>query len=221
MMVVAFRGAKMSLQKSWRLLTLGLPLLVATASPSVAERIDRGTQVIDGTSVRTTIYHDRGYAIFENECGRQSLSQSALQGGAKPDNIIPCPRRSATPPVTPAPRQSEQSTPGGRRYWSAVAAGIDNGLLGVGARVSAGHAENRATKADAEADAVRACEKNVSSCKVVTAWNSGCYFITVSKNSSPVAWGAGPTANAAYQACYDRINSGNCDTQTLGNCYPE
>jgi len=198
-------------------LVVACAAMMASITTSAAERIDRGSQIIDGTSVNTTIYHERGYAIFENSCGSQRLSQSALQGGAKPTNIIPCPRRSSTP----APLPETPSTSTGKRLWSAVAAGIRNGFLGVGSRVSAGHSMNNDTKAEASAKAVRACQKNGVSCSVVATWNTGCYYITVSvDNSNPVAWGSGPTAQDAYNECFKRIKEGNCVTNTLGSCYP-
>lgn len=191
-------------------------IMAAGITPSSAERTDRGIQVIDGTIVNTTIYHERGYAIFENDCGSQRLSQSALQGGAKPTDIIPCSpisNETSNPPAAANPPQ--------QRLWAAAAAGISNGLLGVGSRVSVGLGSDHETKAEAEAAAIRSCQKNGVSCSVVTSWNSGCYFITVSRNANNVVWGGGRTAQAAYNECYKRIDGGNCDTETLGGCYPE
>ncbi len=208
----------MLFSKRFRMAVMACAALIIGTVPSVAERIDRGSQTIDGTSVRT-IYHERGYAIFENDCGSQRLTQSALQSGAKPTEIIPCPRRTTSAPPPTSPPSSSPSEPfTGKRLWSAVAAGIDDGLITD--RVSVGHAKNHDTRAAAERAAVRKCQEDVPSCRVVQAWNAGCYYITVSKNARPVAWGAGPTARAAYEACYERIKSGNCDTQTLGGCYP-
>lgn len=198
-------------------------MLYLLVTPVLAERIDRGSQVIDGTRVKTSIYHERGYAVFENDCGSQRLSQSALQRGAKPTDIIPCPRPSAEPQVSEESTESsddqitEQSPP--KRLWSAVAAGFDESRYNR--KVGAGHASNHKTRSAAENAAVNACEKLVPSCEVVTAWNSGCYFITVSEDAEPMAWGAGTTGQRAYDECYSRIKSGNCKTRAIGNCYPE
>jgi hypothetical protein len=203
-------------------LAIACAAMAALTMPSAAEWIDSGDQVIDGTSMHTTVYHDRGYAVFENECGSQRLTQSELQGGAKPTDIIPCPRdtadadTSSEPSAEPSPEPSRPR----KRLWAAVAAGLESGGLFGRAHVSAGLSQDKETRAEAEAGAVRACEKNVSSCEVVTAWNSGCYYITVSTDgSNPVAWGSGPTAQDAYNECYKRVREGNCDTQTLGGCY--
>lgn len=54
-----------------------------------------GYQTINGTRVFTQIDQARGVATFTNECGSQTLTQSELQGGAIPDQIIPCPRPGA------------------------------------------------------------------------------------------------------------------------------
>ncbi len=196
-------------------LALGVVVIVVFGgiSPGSAERIDRGSQVIRGTQVNTTVYHERGYAEFTNDCGTQRLTQSQLQNGAIPNNIIPCPRPSSSTP-------SYQESPSGPRLWAAVAAGIRSGFLGVGSKVSVGLGKNYSTRAEAERAAVRSCEREISSCKVVTAWNTGCYYITVSDNAQNVAWGAGPTAQRAYNACYERVKGGNCKTQTLGHCFP-
>ena len=186
----------------------------ASLGSASAERIDSGDQTIDGTRVHTTIYHERGYAVFTNDCGTQQLTQSQLQGGAKPTNIIPCPR-----PSSPAAAENQYRPSTGQRLWAAIAAGVDDGLLR--SKVGAGFGQDHATRAEAEAAALSACRERVSSCQVVTAWNSGCYYITVSEGSSNVAWGAGPTAQDAYNECYRRISGGNCQTNTLGGCYPD
>jgi hypothetical protein len=197
----------------------------------MAEWIESGDQIIDGTRVHTTVYHERGYATFSNSCGSQNLTQAELQAGAKPTRIIPCPRRStntnppptrrAPPAYTEAPSDRESPPYHGKRVWSAVAAGISDGFLGVGGKVSVGLSRDRDTKDEAEEAAVTKCEENGVSCEAVTAWNAGCYYITVSDDAENLAWGAGPTAQEAYDACYQRVRGGNCKTQTLGGCYPD
>jgi hypothetical protein len=57
-----------------------------------AENVKSGDPDINDTSVHTTVYFDRGYAIFQNRCGIQTLTQAQLQAGVIPNNIIPCPR---------------------------------------------------------------------------------------------------------------------------------
>ncbi len=185
----------------------------ANVSLSSAEYTDEGDQVIDGTRMHTIVYHDRGYAVFSNDCGSQKLTQAQLQAGAKPTQIMPCPRPQASAPSSP-------SAPRSKRQWAAVAAGLSDGILGIGAQVSVGLAKNYDTRAAAERAAVKECQKNISSCKAVAAWNSGCYYITVSDNADNVAWGSGQTAQDAYNACYQRVKGGNCKTDTIGACYP-
>jgi Domain of unknown function (DUF4189) len=177
---------------------------------SAAERIDRGTRNIDGTSVSITVYHERGYADFENSCGSQRLTQSQLQSGAKPHNIIPCPRRSTTVPNPP-----HVSSGDGVR-WGALAAGIKTGLFR--SRVGVGSALRHSSREEAQRRAVAKCEENGVSCNVVSTFNT-CGFITVSTNGSDnVVWGMGPTAQDAYNECYRRVKGGNCVTQTIGGC---
>jgi Domain of unknown function (DUF4189) len=209
-------------------LVFGLIALVGTvavATPSRAEWIESGNEDIDGTRVHTTIYHERGYATFSNSCGSQTLTQRELEQGAKPTQIIPCPRRSTNtdPPPYRAERPRDQDSPhaGGKRLWAAVAAGIKDRSFGSDGRVSVGLARDRETRSEAEEAAVRKCEENDVSCQVVTAWNAGCYHITVSEDAENLVWGAGPTAQDAYDECYRRVKGGNCKTQTLGGCYPE
>lgn len=84
--------------REWRLLISSVFVATcAIATPSFAEWIDEGDQDINGTEVHTTIYHDRGYAVFSNDCGSQRLSQEELEDGAIPSDIIPCPRDSDGP----------------------------------------------------------------------------------------------------------------------------
>lgn len=56
-------------------------------------RAESGYQVINGTRVFTEIDHVGRVATFSNECGSQRLTQSQLQNGAIPSNIIPCTRQ--------------------------------------------------------------------------------------------------------------------------------
>ena len=198
-------------KQSCRLAAAVLAAMLTTA-PAHAEWVDNGDQVIDGTQMHTTVYHDRGYAVFSNSCGSQRLTQSELQGGAKPTDIIPCPRPDSTaanPPPTTAPTQ---------RLWAAVAAGLDNGFLGIGSKVGVGLGQDYSTKADAEAGALQSCRKRVSGCKIVGSWNTGCYYITTG-NGGGVAWGSGRTAQDAYDACRSRVT--NCNTNAIGRCYPD
>ncbi len=189
---------------------VGLAMLLGIVSPGMAENIDSGYQTLEGTQVFTTIYHDRGYATFENECGKQQLTQRQLQQGAIPSNIVPCPRSSSNNNTTP----DQQS--GGKLLWGALAAGIDQGFFR--SRVSVGSALKYASKSDAERAALKECGKNgVSGCKVVSTF-TGCGYITTSNNAENVAWGAGPTAQAAYDSCYARVIGGNCYAQTIGGC---
>jgi hypothetical protein len=189
-------------------IVLAMPF--GTVAPAMAENIDSGYQTLQGTQVFTTIYHDRGYATFENECGKQRLTQRQLQQGAIPSDIVPCPRSSSNNTTIPNQRS------GGKLLWGALAAGMDRGLFR--ATVSVGSALKYASKSDAERAAVQQCRKNgTSDCKVVSTF-TGCGYITTSNNAENVAWGAGPTAQAAYDNCYARVQGGNCRTQAIGGC---
>ncbi len=198
-----------------------LSLIVLGAMPAFAEFIERGAQIIDGTRVNTAVYHERGYAVFSNECGSQQISQSALQGGAKPTKIIPCPRNSTNKATESYDDAPSQTAPRKKRLWSAVAAGLNEGFLGIGASVGIGLGSDHPTRVAAERAAVNQCKKYVSSCSVVGAWNSGCYYITLSDGAENVAWGAGSTPQAAYDNCFSRVRGGGCRTDVLGGCYSE
>jgi hypothetical protein len=80
-------------------------------TPVVAQ--ESGYQIIRGTRVFTQINHAAGVATFSNDCGSQTLTQGQLQAGAYPDQIIPCPKPSPSPPPPSPPPQSRpsQSTP--------------------------------------------------------------------------------------------------------------
>jgi hypothetical protein len=173
-----------------------------------AQAQESGYQTIDGTRVYTKIDHASQQATFSNECGSQTISRSALQAGAKPTNIIPCPRPQAreTPRESPSSRDADTGL-----LWGAIAAGIQTG------RVSVGSALNHSSESAARNAAIRKCEENGISCKSVGTFTK-CGFVTVSKNAENVAWGAGPTAQAAYNNCYSKVVGGNCDPHTIGGC---
>ncbi len=142
--------------------TVGLFSLLAAPPPSHAEWIDEGDQTINGTQVHTTIYHDRGYAVFSNDCGSQTLTQSQLQGGAIPDDIIPCPRDSGGEPSADADQQCGAAMD---RYNTA-AQDYDKMRLGnaceVGPafRVFAGEVEDLLREAVQQCSGVRDLKKN-------------------------------------------------------------
>jgi hypothetical protein len=200
-------------------------LFLCLESAPASSQTYSGDQVIDGTKVHTEVYEDQGYAIFRNSCGSQRISQRELQRGAKPYNIIPCPRprsapqsENAPPARNTPPARRAPAAPSRPRQWAAVAAGIQEGFLGLGAsHVSAGYGTGGSRNA-ASNNAVRACQRNGISCKVVETWNTGCYYITTG-GGDRVAWGAGPTAQRAYDSC-SKYNGVNCDTNTIGGCLP-
>ena len=84
-----------------RAVLAALSVLVLGSGVAVAQS---GYQTIQGTQVFTQIDQEAGVATFSNDCGSQSLSQSQLQNGAIPNNIIPCPRPSTAPPPPQQPR---------------------------------------------------------------------------------------------------------------------
>lgn len=188
---------------------------LAIAIPARAQ--ESGYQVIQGTRVYTEIDHANQSATFSNDCGRQTISRRDLQNGAIPNRIIPCPRES-TDTTSPSPSPSPSPTKPGKRLWSAVAAGIDDGGLFGRKKVGVGLGKNYSTEKEAIARAISECEERVSGCELVTSWNAGCYYITTG-NGGGVGWGAGRTAQRAYDKCSENVT--NCDTQTLGNCHPE
>ncbi|MFN0219478.1 MAG: hypothetical protein ACKVP4_11770 [Hyphomicrobium sp.] len=67
-------------------------IAVAALILSPAAHAQSGYQTINGTQVYTVVNQPAGIATFSNSCGSQTLTQSQLQQGAIPSNIIPCPR---------------------------------------------------------------------------------------------------------------------------------
>jgi hypothetical protein len=191
---------------------IALIAVIATllsGAASGAEFIESGTQVIDGTRVNTTVYHERGYATFSNDCGSQDISQSALQRGAKPTEIIPCPRASAKP------RSKGKS----KQLWGAIAAGLDEGNLFRRGRVSVGAATNFESEQAASNSALESCRSNgVTSCRVVGTFTGCGYATTSTDNSKPLVWTTGQDSQEVYQRCYDQISAGNCNHPPIGGC---
>ena len=99
-------------------ITLFLCLSLLPAGSAFAQS---GDQVINGTRVHTEIFASEGYAVFSNSCGSQRISQGALQNGAIPNQIIPCPRpqqkSTYLPPAQSAPTQSDER-PMPPSYWA-------------------------------------------------------------------------------------------------------
>ena len=91
-----------------RAVLAALSVLVLVPGVAIAQS---GYQTIQGTQVFIQIDQGAGVATFSNDCGSQSLSQSQLQNGAIPNNIIPCPRPSAAPPPPP-PKQPRYNSSG-------------------------------------------------------------------------------------------------------------
>jgi hypothetical protein len=60
-----------------------------------------GDQVINNTPVFTIVMPSLGIATFSNDCGIQTLTQTELQAGALPSQIIPCPNERAASNVVP------------------------------------------------------------------------------------------------------------------------
>jgi hypothetical protein len=96
--------------------------------------------------------------------------------------------------------------------WGALAAGLTT------TRVAVGSAIKFATKAEAEAGALKACrEQGVPGCKVVDTF-TGCGYITTGTNQSArrVGWGSGPSPAAATASCRKRGLS--CNKEPKGGC---
>lgn len=93
-----------------RIICLALFIFVLLALPNASfAQTWSGSQVIDGTEVYTEIFQSQGYARFRNSCGTQTITQRELQAGAKPTNIIPCPRpRGSTPPSYNPPKSDNR-----------------------------------------------------------------------------------------------------------------
>src|SRR4051794_2187357 len=53
---------------------------------------ESGYQVVHGTRVFTVVNRRGTAATFSNACGSQTLTRRAIQAGALPNRIIPCPR---------------------------------------------------------------------------------------------------------------------------------
>ncbi len=103
-------------------------------------------------------------------------------------------------------------------YWGAMAAGIDDGFF-TQARTAIGWAI-RASESEAEQAALDGCRQGgVSSCEVVSTFNTGCGYITTGTNSNgQVGWGAGASSSRAYNNCQNRGLS--CKTP-IGGCLDE
>jgi hypothetical protein len=67
-------------------------------------------EIIQGTRVHVVLDDQTRLGTFSNSCGSQTLSQSQLQNGAIPSNIIPCPRPggSSAPPSGDRAGQQQQ-----------------------------------------------------------------------------------------------------------------
>ena len=98
----------------------GLLLAALPFCLTILAHAQSGYQTINGTRVLTEIDQSRGVATFSNDCGSQTLTQSQLQNGALPTNIIPCPRPSApsfnnsgasVPPPRPVVRGPSAASP--------------------------------------------------------------------------------------------------------------
>lgn len=112
-------------------------------------------------------------------------------------------RQAAPTPQYTSPRYSPPRTPpSAHRRWGAIAAGIDEGRP---SRVGTGISWNYGSKSEAEAAALRRCGESVSSCRIVDTFNVGCGYVTTGRNSrGQVGWGAGSSAQAAYNNCTSR-----------------
>ena len=73
----------------------GLALLLAAGPLTIRTGYAQsgcGTYVIQGTQVQECYSAQNNYVTFSNSCGSQSLTQSQMQAGAIPNQIVPCPR---------------------------------------------------------------------------------------------------------------------------------
>lgn len=102
--------------------------------------------------------------------------------------------------------------------WGAVAAGLYEFGDGT-SRVSIGSAINLGSPNEAGWAAINKCQENGISCEVVGSAFQGCGYITSGKGNGngSVAWGAGSTAQEAYDNCM-AYGGVVCDTHTIGGC---
>jgi hypothetical protein len=102
--------------------------------------------------------------------------------------------------------------------WIAVAAGFD----GAGRKVSVGYSGHQRTRAEAENEALRACNNvdRTVSCREPFAVTDGClYIVPGDSRSGGVRWGRGATADIALKNC--RQGGFNCaNAKLIGGCLP-
>ncbi len=117
----------------------------------------------------------------------------------------------ATAALLPQPASADH-------LWGAAAAGTYE--YGSENRVSVGIATNYATASEAIDAAIATCEENVPfSCQLVDTFGV-CGYITSGKGwdgNGVVGWGAGPTAQEAYNNCLDQEGMASC-RDPIGGC---
>jgi hypothetical protein len=136
-----------------------------------------------------------------------ALAQSGVISG--PPQVT----RDPGPPVAPG----GPGTYGTDVGWIAVAAGFD----GQGRRVAVGFSGQRGSRAEAEDEAIRACNRSARgfSCRGPYAVSDGCLYIVPGERRGGVSWGRGGTRQLALDQC--RRGGYNCSTSKLiGGCLP-
>lgn len=111
--------------------------LTGSLSPSLS-LAQSGYEIINGTRVFTVVDQAAGVATFSNDCGSQTLTQTQLQQGAIPTDIIPCPRpqeQRSAPEPTPLPSteasDSRQLCTNGQRCNDGYLCTSDNRCLSL------------------------------------------------------------------------------------------
>jgi hypothetical protein len=102
-----------------------------------------------------------------------------------------------------------------RTTWIAVAGGFD----GKGKNVGVGYSGTQYLKADAEDEALRACNRYGKGvrCREPYAASNGCLYIVPGTKSGGVTWGRGSTREAALEQC--RRGGYRCDnSRIIGGC---
>ncbi len=130
---------------------------------------ESGYQVVHGTRVFTVVNRRGTAATFSNACGSQTLTRRAIQAGALPTRIIPCPR-------------TGQPAPGRSRIDAArpAAQGCGNGHLGYAHRrgchlaTPVAHPSPPASRPQADGAAMPDPCLVVQEPKVVSGWAGEC-----------------------------------------------
>lgn len=200
----------------------GYLLMIAGAAMLLAPQVLAQSGVLSGPPQvsRDAVDDGPGRRRDDPPGGRPGLrSQDEPPGGR------PGPRAQDDPPRRPGLR-SQDEPPGSRDRdddrrradtWIAVAGGFD----GKGQNVGVGYSGHVASRAGAEDEALRACNRYGRGvrCRDPFAVSTGCIYIVPGTKRGGVTWGRGSTPNLALEQC--RKGGYTCESKrVVGGCVP-